>query len=469
MAPLRSRLSLPEAIGLSLAVISPTVTAAFNITLVVQATGPAAPLAFAIGTVAMALIALSFVAFTHRVAHAGSAYAYIAHTFGRRMGFVAGWTMLLTYFGFGTGFAALVGSFTNAALKQAFGIGAQLWLEIGGAALLLAWWLAYRDMRLAGRLMLWLEGAAVVGILGLCISILRQVHPDGAQTLATFRPAAGFGGWSGLGFGMVFSILSFAGFEGAATLGEETIHPRRNIPIALFVTVISSGVFFVFVGYCEVIGFGAGGVRDLANSQAPLNDLALRFASPGAAIALDLAAAISCFSGVLGCLAAAGRILFALGRVGLAPPLAGVHSVHGTPAAAVSAAAVVIILPFVLWAPLVGAGNFYSYTSTVAVLALILVYIAVGGAEVVEATREGRSLWPAACMLGPMLLLWVLYRNLYPVPEFPNNLWPYVALAWMLAAWAIMRARPRICSAPLPTGFMAIHGGPAAAETPAES
>jgi amino acid transporter len=470
MAPLRTILSLPEAIGLSLAVISPTVTAAFNITLVVQATGPAAPLAFAIGTVAMALIALSFMAFTHRVAHAGSAYAYIAHTFGRRMGFVAGWTMLLTYFGFGTGFAALVGSFSSAAVKQAFGFdGVALWLLIGGAAILLAWWLAYRDMRLAGRLMLWLEGAAVIGILGLCISILRQVHPDAAQTVATFRPAAGFGGWSGMGFGMVFSILCFAGFEGAATLGEETVHPRRNIPIALFATVIGSGVFFVFVGYCEVIGFGAPGIKALASSQAPLNDLALRFASPKVAIALDLAAAISCFSGVLGCLAAAGRILFALGRVGLSPPLAGVHSVHGTPAAAVSVAAIVLILPFVIWGPFVGASNFYSYTSTIAVLALILVYIAVGGAEVVEASREGGSLWPAVCVLGPILLLWVLYCSLYPVPDFPNNLWPYVALAWMLAAWAILRARPKIASAPLPTGFMAIHAASAPAETPAES
>ena len=42
---------------MSLAVVSPTVTAAFNITLVVQAAGPAAPLTFAIGTVAMALVA----------------------------------------------------------------------------------------------------------------------------------------------------------------------------------------------------------------------------------------------------------------------------------------------------------------------------------------------------------------------------------------------------------------------------
>lgn len=450
MATLVSRLHLPEAIGLSLAVVSPTVTAAFNITLVVQAAGPAAPLTFAIGTVAMALVALSFMAFTHRVAHAGSAYAYIAHTFGSRMGFIAGWTLLLTYFGFATGFAALVGSFTSAALKDiGIDIG-PLWILIGGGSMLVAWWLAYRDMRLAGRLMLGLEAVALIGIVLLCISILHQVHPEAERALSHWRPAADFGGWAGLGFGMVYSILCFAGFEGAATLGEETINPRRNIPIALFGTVLGSGIFFVFVAYCEVIGFGSEGLKDLARSEAPLNDLALRYASPHVAIALDLAAATSCFSGVLGGLAAAARVLFALGRAGLSPTLADVHPVHGTPAPAVSLAAILIIVPFLLWAPSIGAGNFYSYTSTIGVLALILIYIGVGGAEVVEALRERRPLWPAACMLGPILLLWVLYRNLYPVPEFPNNLWPYVAFAWVLASWAIMRFRPGVTSAPIP-------------------
>src|ERR1700736_3147447 len=117
MTNLVKRLSLPEAIGLSLAVISPTVTAAFNITLVVQAAGPAAPLTFAIGTVAMALVALSFVAFTRRVAHAGSAYAYISHTFGNRMGFIAGWSLLLTYLAFTTVLTSLVGTFLAPASK----------------------------------------------------------------------------------------------------------------------------------------------------------------------------------------------------------------------------------------------------------------------------------------------------------------------------------------------------------------
>jgi len=442
-------LSLPEAVGLSLSIICPSVTAAFNVTLVAQATGQVAPLAFAIGTVAMALIALSFTAFTHRVAHAGSAYAYIAHTFGNRMGFTAGCALLLTYLAFSTAQAALVGNFAAAAFTG-FGVDiGKWWIPIGGASLLLAWWLAFRDMRLAGRLMLGLELLAIIVIVALCIGILVQVHPSIETTAATFRPAPEYNGWAGLGFGMVFSILSFAGFEGAATLGEETHNPRRNIPIALLGTVFGSGLFFVFVAYCEVIGFGSDGIKDLAKSNAPLNDLALRYASPQLAIALDVAAAASCFSGVLGGLAAAGRVLFAIGRGGLSPTLAQVHRVHGTPAPALALAAILMMVPFILWAPFVGAGNYYAYTSTVGVLVLILVYIGVGGAEMREAWLEGRYSWSAVCVLGPILLFWVLYRNIYPVPEFPNNLWPYVALAWVIAAWALTRWRPAVTRAPL--------------------
>src|ERR1700691_3520641 len=103
-----------------------------RLTLVVGAAGPAAPLAFVIAAVATVLIALSFMAFTHRVAHAGSAYAYITHTFGSRAGFVAGWALLLTYLGFGTGFAALVGSFTMSAVKGlGIGTASGSWLVIG--------------------------------------------------------------------------------------------------------------------------------------------------------------------------------------------------------------------------------------------------------------------------------------------------------------------------------------------------
>ena len=168
------------------------------------------------------------------------------------------------------------------------------------------------------------------------------------------------------------------------------------------------------------------------------------------AIALDIAAAATCFTGILGGLAAAGRVLFALGRAGLSTRLAAIHPVHGTPAPALAVVAILIILCFVVWAPFVGASDYYSYTSTIGALALILIYIGVGTAEVVEALREKRPIWPAVCVMGPVILLWVLYRNIYPVPAFPNNLWPYIALGWLIASWVVIRLRPDVARAPLP-------------------
>ena len=449
MATLRSTLNLPEAIGLSMAITSPTVTAAFNITMVVGAAGAAAPLAFAVGMAAMLLVAVAFIAFARRIAHAGSAYAYIAHTFGKRAGFIAGCMLLLTYLGFTTGFGALVGSFTAAALKDMGFAAERWWLAIGAGSMFLAAWLAYRDMRLSGRLMLALEGIAVLGILALCVRILHRTHPGLDQVLASIHPVSAFGGWTGFGFAMVFSILSYGGFEGAATLGEETHNPRRNIPIALFSTVAGCGVFFIFISYCEVVGFAPVGLKALADSQAPLNDLALRYASPRLAIALDLFAAISCFSGALGGISAVGRMLFALGRAGLSRRLAEVHPTLGTPARAVLLASASVIVPYLLLAPFAGAGNYYSYTATIGALALILVYIGVSSAEVVEALRGRKHAWAAACGLATALLLWVLYRNVYPVPDYPNDLWPYFTLAWVVGAWGIMRLRPAV-TAPLP-------------------
>ena len=54
---------------------------------------------------------------------------------------------------------------------------------VGAASIVLAWWFAFRDMRMAGRFMLALELAAIAGILVLCVIILRDVHPDLAAPL----------------------------------------------------------------------------------------------------------------------------------------------------------------------------------------------------------------------------------------------------------------------------------------------
>ena len=165
MTAFARKLGLIQAIGLSISIIAPAAAMALNVSLTAQAAGPAAPLALAIGTVVMTIVGVSFVGFSRRIAHAGSVYAYVGHTFGRRCGFISGWTLLLTYLAYAGGVSALVGRFLQAAMQK---IGLHLvssWAVFGAGAILLATYAAYRDMRIAARLILALEGVSVLAIL----------------------------------------------------------------------------------------------------------------------------------------------------------------------------------------------------------------------------------------------------------------------------------------------------------------
>jgi amino acid transporter len=332
MSALPRKLGLFHAIGLSISIIGPTMAMAINVSLTAQVAGRAAPLAFAIGTLVMVIVGLSFVAFSRRIAHAGSAYAYIGYVFGPRSGFIAGWILLLAYLGYASAASALVGNFLGVALRDFSPHLARSWLAFCAWAIFAATYCcACREMRIDARLMLVLEGLSVLVILVLSCIIVGKVAVTTGLPVAPFMPSAKFDGWSGVGNGLVLTVLSFAGFEGAATLREEVISPRRRIPIAMLGTVVLAGAFFVFVSYAQVVGYGLDNIKILGKSGAPLNDLAIKYVSTDFATAIDLAAAVSAFSCVIGSLGAAARLLFALGRAELAPRIAEVDTSRGRP------------------------------------------------------------------------------------------------------------------------------------------
>jgi amino acid transporter len=450
MKTLTQRLSWIEAIGLSLAIVAPTLTAAFNVSLVVRFAGANAPLAFLIAALAIGFVALSFIGCSRRVAHAGSSYAYITHTFGPAAGFVAGWALVLAYTMFGASMAALMGSFAAAALRAlGVDIASHAWIAFSVVGVGIAGSLSFVDMRLAGRLMLSIEGLAVLAILVLSALILRSVQPTWHDLVHTLTPTSGMDAWKGIGYSLVFCVLSFAGFEGATTLGEEAVQPKRVIPIAVLGSVVLCAVFFAFIAFVEVIGFGFSDLSLLASADAPLDTLSARYASRPLSVALDLAAAITCFSGTIGALTAGARILFALGRAGLHSGLAQIHPTFGTPTRATALSTIGVVLPIIIFGRGVMPGDLYSYTSTVAVLALILSYAGVGCAEMMEAVRESRIGWALMCAVGPLLLAWIALRTLVPVPAWPANVLPYITLGWVLLAFPVLRMRPQLKTATL--------------------
>jgi len=444
---LRRNLGLMEVVGLSLSMMAPTSAMAFNVTLAAGAAGVAAPLAFLLSTAILLVVSLSFVSFSRRVASAGSAYAYITAEFGAGAGFIAGWALLLTYVTFGAGISVLIGSFLDAALGN-YHLGLpKFWVLHGTLAILLGMVLTARDMKLATRLMLVLEAASVLAIVVLGIVILVAAAKTSGLPLAPFIPDKQFG-WSGVGYALVFAILSFAGFESGATLGEEAANPRLAIAVALIGTVLGAGVFFVFAAYTQVVGFGLAQVKDLANAAAPLNTLALRYGSRDFATLLDIATAISSFSCVLAAVSAAARMLFALGRAGLAPSF-GTVTAAGTPGRAILAVGGLMLAGALLWAPQVGANGYYGAMGTIGVLSLILVYVGVTVAAAVYAIRRRDALWACFGGAGAIAMLWPLYNSIYPVPAFPGNLWPYVVGIDLAVGAALLVLRPTLAQAPL--------------------
>ena len=274
---LRRQLSIWEAIGISVALMAPSMAANINPQGTAGSVGRAVPLAFALATVGVLFVAYTFVRLCQAYHHAGSVYGFVGATLGARPGVVAGWALLGTYIFYGVVTSAAAGIF-GVSFLTTVGIWRTPpdWAPFPLLAVALVGVLpaGRRRRRAEGtRLLLVVEGVTVLLILLVAVVVLVRLlggsAPDGRTfDLSVFTVPAGTE-TSALFLGVVFGFLSFAGFEAAATLGEEARNPRRDMPRAILGTAIFGGVYFVFVTAVEVMGFGTdeAGVAAFTSSQ----------------------------------------------------------------------------------------------------------------------------------------------------------------------------------------------------------
>jgi len=53
-------------------------------------------------------------------------------------------------------------------------------------------------------------------------------------------------------------------------------------------------------------------------------------------------------------------------------------------------------------------------------------------------------IWALFGLAGMLALLWPLYNSVYPIPDFPRNLWPYVVITWIVAGVLLPIVRPAL-------------------------
>ncbi|MGH3866261.1 MAG: APC family permease [Pseudonocardiaceae bacterium] len=457
-AHLRRELSAWEAVGISVALMAPSAAVNINPQAAAGTVGRAVPLAFALATVGVLLIAYTFVRLCQRFHHAGSVYGFVGATLGARAGVVAGWALLGTYTLFGVATASAAGIF-GATFLDSVGV----WTHqpswsgflIGAIALVGVFSLAIAPVRGVTRLLLSVEGATVALIVVVAVVILIRLGTGNAPQdhtvdLSVFTVPPGTG-VSAVFLGVVFGFLSFAGFEAAATLGEETRTPGRDIPRAILGTAIFGGLYFVFVTAVAMMGFGAGdkGVAAFAGSGSLLGELGSRYVAGWVGEAITLGAVISAFGCALACAVGAARLLFALARDGVGfSPFGTLSATRGTPVRATAAVVIAMYLTIGTTWFVLGVKPFDLFVASGAIGTLIvLVAYALATIGVTRllffAGRRHVAVWEIVVPgLALLLIGYTLFRNIWPYPTGAAGAYPALSAAWLLVGVVWVLARP---------------------------
>jgi amino acid transporter len=454
---LKRSLGIWAAIGLSVALMAPSMAANINPQGSEPYAGRAVPLTFLIAAVGVLLVAYSFVRLTQYFHHSGSAYAFVGATLGPRAGVVAGWGMLGTYTFYAVVTASATGIFGTAFLQE---IGAwhnpptwAPWILVG-VALALVLWLAVIPLKRGAGVLLTVEGTTVALILIVTAVVLVRLLAGNAPgheqfTWSVFHVAPGTSS-DNLFLGVVFGFLSFAGFEAAATLGEEAKRPTRDIPRAIFGVAVFGGVYFTIVTAVEVMGFGtnAAGLKTFYNTPSLLGGLGSTYVGHWVGDVITLGTTVSAFGCCLASTVGAARLMFALSRDARGQRGVGAPSRWGTPANATLVITAMSALIVIIYATAFHATAFDSFlwSGTIGTLILLVVYVlaSVGTIILVFIQRKLEvPVWQIVIPVAGLVVLgYTLYRNVWPYPSGDAAWFPVTAGVWLVVAIIAVIAAP---------------------------
>lgn len=455
---LRRGLSVWQAVGISVALMAPSMAININPQGTAALVGRATPLAFFLAAIAVLLLAYVFVRLCQYYRHAGSVYVFAGATLGPRAGAIAGVGLMGTYIFYGLVTASAAGIFGSAFLDDVGVWNNQPWWAgflVGAVALALALALTIIPAKSGTSLLLTIEGVTVLLIIAIAAVVLAKLlggsAPGNASfSLDVFKVTPGTQ-TSALFLGIIFGLLSFAGFEAAATLGEEAHHPSRDIPRAILGTAIFGGIYFTVVTAIEMMAFGtdARGVKQFTTSSALMGDLGSSYVGSWVGDIITLGASISAFACCLACVVGASRLLYAITR-DLSPgsALAQTGS-FGTPATAAVVIASIIAVIAVICAVLFSAKPFdtFFWSGAIGTLILVVAYIlATIGCKLVFLDRKlDVPQWQIVIpVLAIVILGYTIYRNVVPYPEGPAYWFPIVAFGWLAAITILVFAIPEV-------------------------
>ncbi|GAC1501020.1 MAG: APC family permease [Ktedonobacteraceae bacterium] len=438
----RNVLSIPHGIALAAAAMAPAIAVVLNAPAAGPVAGASLPLAFLLAFIACLFVGNTVIQFSRRLPSSGSFYTFNSYGLGKTAGFFTGWLFWMGYAILAPGLFDALGAFAHDYIVATFHVEIPWWILARiGMAIVVA--LSIRSIKASVQVDLGLLCIEVFVFLVLAVIAIAQAG-DG-NTLTVFTPAASPTGFAGVGLGVVFGILSFVGFDAAATLGEETKNPKRSVPLAVGGALVFVGLFYVFVMYALTAGYG---LNNPANLKAFLNDAnpivtLTHKDAPWLEQIVDLCAVAGIFSCLLAIHNTTTRIIFSMGRDRVLP--AGLGRVHPRWFSPYNAIIVQTIFTLVvgigtgIWlGP--GATGAYGFTGAIGTVAIVIVYMLSNVALIryfFKLPERNIFLHIIVPILGVLALAYPLWSTAAPGQPYPYNFVPIIVIVWIVIGVAV--------------------------------
>jgi amino acid transporter len=371
------------------ATIAPSFAILASFVFIVSFAGMVTPWAYLFGGALLAMQALSSAQLAKVFPSAGGWYTWIARALHPRAGFFAGvlFSVWLPPVGALT-LSLLARTVLEPAIKEEYGVTIPWWIYVVVGLALVIWW-AYAGIAVSEKLLLITGGIEIVLMVALAISGLASPGPGGFS-VAPLNPG-NFHLAGNLFLGVVFSIFAFSGWESTGPLAEESKNPRRNVPIGLVASVLILMVYFIFVTWGYLVGFGVDQVSKISfDIPFPVATLAQRVWG-GAWVLLLFALLNSAIAVSIACFNGGTRTWYGMGRSGVLPGALGkVDAKRRTPDNAIHLQVVVNALAFVLVLIFGAENTFFSWANMIT-LGLITMYFLANIGVVVYYLTEARS------------------------------------------------------------------------------
>lgn len=407
--------------------------------------GPALVLAFLLNGLTTSLTAMAYAELGSAFPGAGGGYLWVKAGFGGAQGFLAGWMDWFAHVAAGSLYALGFGRFAAEMLVNTLGLPEDPYVRhvtLAATTLIICLFTLINFL-----------GASETGIIGnfvtmtkvvilgffVLFGVLAMLRTEGwsARFTSDFLP----NGFGGLFSAMGLTFIAFEGYEIIAQSGEEVVNPKRNIPRAIFRSILIAVTIYVLV---SAVALGATSppegtpVYEYLGEQkevAVVEVARQTFPWGIGATVLLLSGLVSTMSALNATTYSSSRVSFAMGRDHNLPAFfSRIHPARHTPQwAVVSSGGLMLIIAWLL--PI-------EHVAAAADVMFLLLFVQVNVTVLVlrrrmpHLERGFRIRWMPAVPILALLTNGALALYLF---NYSQRAW-YFALGWIVAGLLIYYA-----------------------------